>query len=112
MRDAVDVIGHVKHMMLASLKAVDGNTLEDWLKSTGTSTGSALQRDHVKWPQKDDRIEKAIRQGTRLNVGLEDINSRHYQCEMYNSSMAQCEAPPRRLATVVTSYYYMKSKHS
>ena len=73
------------------------------------TTGSTLS--YVKkWPQKDNRMETAIRQGMILNMGLQQDNmssSTSCECEMYNSSMTQCEAPPRGLATVVTSYYYI-----
>ena len=115
LRDAADIVGDVKDTAMASMKEVNVNMLEGWLQSKGMYTTGSTLSYVKKWPQKDNRIETAIRQGMILNMGLQQDNmsSRHfYECEMHNASMTQCEAPPRGLATVVTSYYYMKSKHS
>ena len=71
----------------------------------------------VKWPQKDDRIAKAVQNGSRIDVPINvysdpKTNVSYYDCERYTNETMKCEAPPKGLATVVTAYYYMRSKHS
>jgi hypothetical protein len=59
------------------------------------------------WPQQDNSIQQAIRGAHRIGVNqTPTIDGTYY---MWNGT--QCESPPKGMATVVTAYYDLSSKH-
>jgi len=59
------------------------------------------------WPQQDNTIQDAIRRAHRIDVDqTPTINDTYY---LWNGT--QCESPPKGMATIVTAYYDLKSKH-
>jgi hypothetical protein len=80
----------------------------------GDPTTSVLRKE-PKWPQQDDRIIQAILRGRKVGFdvhldGVGDVgdppDANHYTFQ--NTSY---ESPIRGLATVVSAYYDMNSKH-
>ena len=70
-----------------------------------------------KWPQQDDSLRQAILQGKRIEANTTSevlVKGRvHYECQMFGSNETQlCQKPTKGLATVVTAYYHLKSKHA
>ena len=91
------------------------------------------------WPQHDDSVRDAIRNNGRrigigigigIDIGIDQTDTRqtatttltnntngtpyyYYYNYMWNNgtTKTKCEAPPKGLATVVTAYYDLKSKH-
>ena len=59
------------------------------------------------WPQQDNTIQEAIRRAHRIDVDqTPTINDTYY---LWNGT--QCESPPKGMATIVTAYYDLQSKH-
>jgi hypothetical protein len=71
------------------------------------------RRSSHPWPQVDNRIAQTIQEGIGIipqNVSWEQEKSKDGKLfYIWNSS--RYEAPPKGLATVVTAYYDLKSKH-
>ena len=69
-------------------------------------------KSHCAWPQQNDNLHQAIRQGHRFGVQDQtsteiDENSNTY---LFNER-TKCKRPIKGLATIVTAYYDIPSKH-
>jgi hypothetical protein len=77
-------------------------------KSSASSGGITGTRSKISWPQVDDRIGEALRNGHSImpTITYTDASRKEY---MFNNT--KYEAPPEKLATVVTCIYEARSKH-
>ena len=82
--------------------------------SSSSISSRIRQLPPPKWPQQDDRIRQAILNGYRIDHdqtaehGYDEASDTIY----YTHNDTFYEGPPPGLATLVTTYYYMPSKHS
>jgi len=79
---------------------------DDWNAESNKATDASSPKQR-KWPQFDDRVPKAILEGIRIHPDI--IANKTHQFYMWKGE--RYEAPIPHLATVVTAYYDMPSKH-
>lgn len=93
-----------KHLLRASVRQTE--TLSNYTYMMHHQ----IPVDDVKWPQTDDRIRQAIRNGERIGPKSITILTRNDGTRYYDWKGIEHEAPQNKLATVVSMFYDISSK--
>ena len=80
------------------------------------SSNKNTPETNLRWPQKRETIREAILSGERIDVSINETADGEYpdsyDCFQHaKNATGRCQAPPKKLATIVTCYYHIRSKH-